>query len=203
MKFLSSTCLTLAVTTPLIQAGYRYSWADSDNYGWIEQGKKSPFYLGKHYQHSLRSYTSHMNKLKALLENENVVLLDVRDESNEAVYEFDLTNEDNQNQIGLKATYVKADYDDIRHDPFAILEEVGEALGYDLQAEGITYDNPKNTIQELRDTKLLIGCGYQNCACRYYFSRWNGWNDVTIVQNFQDYLPGGRLDMFFDHGDDE
>merc|ERR1712134_32743 len=93
MKLLSTVT---ALTLTSVKAYPRYSWADSDHYGWIEQGYKSPFYLGKHYQNSLKSY--------------NMVELQEKEE--------------NRNQIGLKATYIKADYDDIRHDPFVVLEEV-------------------------------------------------------------------------------
>merc|ERR1711976_439308 len=103
------------------------------------------------------------------------------------------------NNINMNAKFIKMDYDSIRYKPFELIKKIGEVNGYVIPSDDypkITYGNPTNTIQELRDTPILITCGGQWCGCRFYYASWHGWNDVTVVQSIDDYLPGGHKDLW-------
>ena len=166
---------------------------DKDRYNWASQNITSPWDVGNHNEHWLGKKDS--GSIKEILENPKLTVVDVRyDNIMAGEMNFDLRRPEKRRELNMKAKYVKLDYDDIRHAPYRFLNLVAKANGYPniAKSHGITPKKPKNTIENLRNKPLIIACGYQWCACRWYYAVWHGFKDVTIVQDFHEYLPGGK-----------
>ena len=173
-----------------------------DRYGWSEKGVTSPWGTGNLSENSIKLSSRLTNnseqQLKDILADEKYTIIDVRNPRYDNL-DFDLSDPVNQQMINMNAKFIKMDYDSIRYKPFELIKKIGEVNGYVIPSDDypeITYGNPTNTIEELRDTPILITCGGQWCGCRFYYASWHGWNDVTVVQSIDDYLPGGHKDLW-------
>merc|ERR1712019_317420 len=144
-----------------------------DRYGWSEKGGSSPWSTGNLQENTINlSLINRVTKgtdqqLKDIFADEKYTVIDVRNPRYDNL-DFDLSDPVNQQQINMNAKFIKMDYDSIRYKPFELIKKIGEVNGYVIPSDDypeITYGNPTNTIEELRDTPILITCGGQWCGC--------------------------------------
>ena len=143
--------------------------------------------------------------LKEILADPGYLVVDVRDEKD--IQAYDLIHKYEEDKVDLKADYMKFPYDSIKTDPYHYIARVAHKsaksgkISEQEETEVMVHlkrnkEDPVNISEDLRNVKILILCNWENCGCRWGFSRWHGFNHVETMSMVNSYFPGGMHDAW-------